>query len=402
MKISKDMRIYDIVKSYPETLDVFVANGFKQFKDPKKLETIGKHLKLETALKMKGLNVEAFMNLLRESVGEQLGEADVTLKKQEKGDFEVAGLLPCPVRIPLLEMFNSFKTQFEERHKRKIGYRLEAASLGSKWIEDLMKDVETEDDLPDIFISAGFETFFSRELFGKFKEKGVFGETMGREMKENWKDLERKDLSGHYSVISVIPAVFMVNLQALGNTPVPKTWEDLLNPEFEGKVAIPVGDFDLFNAILLNIYKEFGESGVSKFARALFKPMHPSEMVGKRVEKPAVSIIPFFFTRVNRDVVNTRYIWPEDGSIISPVFMLVKRKNFEFTKEIADFFTSKEVGRVFAINGLFPSLNPEVKNILPEGAKFKWLGWDYIYNNDLSELIEKVESIFKDSVEVRI
>ena len=130
--------------------------------------------------------------------------------------------------------------------------------------------------------------------------------------------------------------------------------------------------------------------------------MHPSEMVNKKIEKPAVSIIPFFFTKVNRDIVNTRYIWPEDGSIISPVFMLVKRENIEVTGEIAKFFYSREVGRVFAVNGLFPSLNPEVNNVLPDNAGFKWLGWDYIYSNDVSELVKKVESIFKESVEVKI
>jgi len=402
MRISREMKIYDIVKNFPETLNVFTANGFKQFEDPKKLETIGKHLKLETALRMKGINVEAFINLLEEAVGKSFEEADVTLKKQEKGDIEIAGLLPCPVRIPLLEMFSKFKSEFEEKHGKKIGYRLEAASLGAAWIEELMKNVKSEENLPDIFISAGFETFFSKKLFGKYKDKGVFVDITGEKINKDFEKLDIKDPKGHYSIISVIPSVFMINLRSLGDTPPPKTWEDLLKPEFEGRVAIPVGDFDMFNAILLNIYREFGEDGVSRFARALFRPMHPSEMVNKKIEKPAVSIIPFFFTKVNRDIVNTRYIWPEDGSIISPVFMLVKRENIEVTGEIAKFLYSREVGRVFAVNGLFPSLNPEVNNVLPDNAGFKWLGWDYIYSNDVSELVKKVESIFKESVEVKI
>ncbi len=396
--IRKEMKIYEIVEKYPETLNVFISNGFRQFKDRKTLETVGKHLKLETALRMKGMDVENFIKLLEEAVKNPLEEADVTLKENREGEVEVVGLLPCPVRIPLLEMFNRFLNE----KGMKVSYRLEAASLGAKWIEELMKDVRSAEDLPDIFISAGFETFFSRRLFGKFKEDNVFVDITGERINADFEGLGIKDPMGHYSIISVIPSVFMVNIQALGDLQVPKSWEDLLKPEFEGRVALPVGDFDMFNAILLNIYKDFGEEGVIRFAKALYKPMHPSEMVNRNVKKPAVSIIPFFFTKVNRDVLNTRYVWPEDGSIISPVFMLVKRETLEQTREIAEFFFSREVGTVFAVNGLFPSLNPDVKNILPDGAKFKWLGWDYIYGNDISELVGKVESIFKEATEVKV
>jgi len=396
--IRKEMKIYEIVEKYPGTLNVFISNGFRQFKDRKTLETVGKHLKLETALRMKGMDVENFIKLLEEAVRNPLEEADVTLKENREGEVEVVGLLPCPVRIPLLEMFNRFLNE----KGMKVSYRLEAASLGAKWIEELMKDVRSAEDLPDIFISAGFETFFSRRLFGKFKEDNVFVDITGERINADFEGLGIKDPMGHYSIISVIPSVFMVNIQALGDLQVPKSWEDLLKPEFEGRVALPVGDFDMFNAILLNIYKDFGEEGVIRFAKALYKPMHPSEMVNRNVKKPAVSIIPFFFTKVNRDVLNTRYVWPEDGSIISPVFMLVKRETLEQTREIAEFFFSREVGTVFAVNGLFPSLNPDVKNILPDGAKFKWLGWDYIYGNDISELVGKVESIFKEATEVKV
>jgi len=46
---------------------------------------------------------------------------------------------------------------------------------------------------------------------------------------------------------------------------------------------------------------------------------------------------------------------------------------------------------------LFPSLNNEVDNNLPENAPFKWLGWDYIYNNDIDALIKEVNTVFEES-----
>ena len=45
--------------------------------------------------------------------------------------------------------------------------------------------------------------------------------------------------------------------------------------------------------------------------------------------------------------------------------------------------------------GLFPSVNPNIDNKL-DGKKFIWLGWDYIYSNDIGELIDSCEKLFEE------
>jgi len=51
-------------------------------------------------------------------------------KNKEFSDLKVVGLLPCPVRVPLQEQFASFLESFEAKHKVKINYKFEAASIG--------------------------------------------------------------------------------------------------------------------------------------------------------------------------------------------------------------------------------------------------------------------------------
>jgi hypothetical protein len=41
-----------------------------------------------------------------------------------------------------------------------------------------------------------------------------------------------------------------------------------------------------------------------------------------------------------------------------------------------------------------PVLHPGVDNALPEGATFKWLGWDYIQSHDTAELREYSHALF--------
>ncbi len=91
-------------------------------------------------------------------------------------------------------------------------------------------------------------------------------------------------------------------------------------------------------------------------------------------------------------------VWPKDGAIISPLFMLSKKDKIEELQPVIDFFASKEVGEILSHSGLFPSINPDVDNNLSKDDGFMWLGWDYIYDNDISKLIRHCESVFENAV----
>ena len=56
----------------------------------------------------------------------------------------------------------------------EINYNLNAASMGMEVIEEEIMNAKTEDDLSDVYMSAGFNLFFDKKLMGKFRDKGVF------------------------------------------------------------------------------------------------------------------------------------------------------------------------------------------------------------------------------------
>jgi len=67
-----------------------------------------------------------------------------------------------------------------------------------------------------------------------------------------------------------------------------------------------------------------------------------------------------------------------------------------------DFLYCKEVGEVLSSNGKFPSTNPLVDNHLTDKQNFMWLGWDFIHNNDIGELIKTIERKFYQAAEKEI
>ncbi len=109
--------------------------------------------------------------------------------------------------------------------------------------------------------------------------------------------------------------------------------------------------------------------------------------------------MPYFFTKMVKNGGPMVAVWPEDGAIISPIFMLSKKTKITQLQPIIDFFASTKVGEILAHNGLFPSVHPDVDNRISPDKKFTWLGWDYIYNNDISGLIKHCEDIFNNQIE---
>lgn len=405
-------KVLDITEKYPETLDIFVSNGFEQLKNESMRKMMGKTISLEMACLTKRINLELFEQKLVESIEQNRIFVDESLaspKKFEDGEIRIDGVLPCPVRIPLLEGLNKWMEKNEDKFDFTVDYELKSANLGVDWIREKIEN-GGEESLSDIFMSAGFDLFFDKKLMGKYKAKGVFEDISGLErLNKDFdnEEIDLKDPKKQYSLICVVPAVFLVNTEELKGREMPKTWADLLKLEFENSVSLPLNDFDLFNALLLNIYKDFGEEGVRRLGKSLLRSMSPAEMVKSNIKRkgsgiPTVTVMPYLFTQMVKEDSPLKPVWPEDGAIISPVFLLAKKESKEKAKPFVDFFMSKEVGGLLSQNGKFPSVNPEVDNGLVE-KKFKWLGWDFINDHDdIGHLIKECMALFNDSKQEEI
>jgi len=390
--IIKNNTLGETLKKYPELVTTFINRGFKGLDNDLVLKQISK-LSLESLLKNKGVNVDSFIELLNSQIENET--VDVTLmNNKNEGNIKIIGLLPCPVRIPLLERFTTLS------NLEDINHNLKAASEGLDWLKEEVELAQTEDDLADVYISAGFDLFFEENLMKKFKDKKIFEDYFSDiEFNSDFENdsISLKDPNKDYSMIATVPAVFLVNTQILGDRPIPKTWKDLLNPIYENLISLPVSDFDLFNAILIHLYKEFGIDAIKQLGKSLVKSMHPAEMVKSEKRnrvKPAISIMPYFFTKMALPGSVMKAVWPEDGAIVSPIFMLTKRSKKNELLEIASMFTSIETGEILSHKGLFPSIHKDVNNNL-KGKTFKWVGWDYINNNDIGSILKLCMDAFE-------
>ena len=398
-------KIYDITEKYPELIDFLVVKGFTQLQNKMLRSTMGKTISLEKALLTKHYDVASFEKEMVELIerknldnSSDLGVVKKAVIKDNSDEITIKGVLPCPIRVQILQQVE----QWIKQKNLSVNYNLPAASMGLDWLETEIRQSCEEADLADIYLSAGFNLFFDKKLLGHYSENNVFADITGIKKLNPIFDndyIDLKDPKKQYYIIGVVPAIFSVNEQLLGDRKFPRSWEDLLSPEFENTIALPMKDLDLFNAVLLGIYKAYGAEGVAKLGRNLMRSMHPAQMVKegkqKKSEKtPLITIMPYFFTCMINEKDALKPVWPSDGAIISPIFLLCKKSAQEKIKPLIDFLTSAKMGEVLSVNGKFPSTSPEVDNHLDTEQKFLWAGWDFIHSHDIGKLLVETENIF--------
>ena len=398
--------LYDLTERYPMLVEWLAANGFENLSNETMRKTMGKTVSIDMAIRSKHLDAAIFEQRMIERIAqENASDCAEGQGKQARG-IRMEGVLPCPIRIQLLEHLESWI----EKENISIAYDLPAASMGLDWLKERIADSRDESELADLYLSAGFSLFFDHALMGRYQEAGVFSDLTGAKRLNACFDNEAIDLKDprhQYAIVGIVPAIFMVNTALLGDRSCPKSWHDLLQPEFENMIALPMQDLDLFNAVLLGLYKEYGEEGIAKLGRNLMRSMHPAQMVksGKKrpqEETPLITVMPYFFTSMIDPNGVLQPVWPKEGAIVSPIFLLAKASAKDNVQPLVDFLFSKSMGEVFSAQGKFPSTHPDVDNQLTSEQTFLWPGWDFIYTHDIGALLKETEQIFLDAAGEKI
>lgn len=300
---------------------------------------------------------------------------------------------------PLKRNFKGIVDKMLNKHKKIYNFNYIIPEVSAE--QDDYKYIWQTDDInefPDVCISGGFANFFKKDFVNKFVNRGYFQSENIYDINKDFIDTNCVDPEGIYTMYGANPFVMLIDKSELGNLPVPKRWSDLLKPCYKNKIIISGSSREKVYYLLPSyIHKEHGYEGVKRLAKNLKDVRNTAKMArnagSNNDNKAAIYVMTWLFAKSCPNTDCTEIVWPEDGAIISPLLMISKKAR---TKQI-DVFTkilmSEEFGRKSA--ELFcPVINPRVNNNLPHNSKLKWIGWDYLRNNNINVLKKDFQNIF--------
>lgn len=313
----------------------------------------------------------------------------IDYSKIEKINF--LGNVAMTLNPSLKELMMENACKIKKNIRQNVNFKVVLPSE-TNYMRKKLINADKVENLPDIITNVGFEQIFDNKFIEKFINKGVFKSKNIKLVNKEFIKAGCIDPEGIYEIFAATPYVFLIDKNKLGNKPIPRKMEDLLKECYRNQIIVNGEKGKISYVLLLYIFKEFGMEGISKIKLNVKDTWHGSKMAwvagANNEDGVAIYIIPWIFAKACPRVESTMIVWPDDGAIISPMILVSKESLDVVSKEIYHIITGKDFGNITA-NSYYLSASTFVNNNIPKNSKIKWLGWNFIRQNDI-HLLKKL------------
>jgi ABC-type Fe3+ transport system substrate-binding protein len=261
-----------------------------------------------------------------------------------------------------------------------------------------IESLTSVDQLPDILVTSDFNNLYHRNFMQKFLNTQNF-ETLHFPLHPIFSDAQFADPSRLFGMLGSDALVMVVNKSKFLDLQTPREWYELLNPSLLNRIVL-CGDRDFFcNTFFYHYIKTYGFEAVKLLAKNTLWHLHPEEMLdsinfsslsGNDVGA-SVYVMPYSYARNITNKFDYQIIWPDDGAMLIPIQMLVKKGTLEKHSKVINFLTGEALGRGLEQHG-FLATNPNTSKQYP-GSSINWIGWNFIEDSDLFKIKAKIRKI---------
>ena len=243
-----------------------------------------------------------------------------------------------------------------------------------RYFADIFENPKNE-ELPELIVTLQPEIL---KYFEKPEIKEFYTE-FSNDLPELRSDLKDKNLESTDNFIKPLlyaPIIMLVNKDVKNP---PESWKNLLDSRFHGKVLAPDAQTPVsiaFNFLMKDISN--GENTKSFFNNMKYGGLPFDVITGVNKGYYDIGLLPLPFARYNMGKNLNTFI-PEEGPIILPQMMFIKKDASKETIEVAKDLFGKNIQRFFSqLGALIPTIEKiplpiEVKSI----DSFYWRGWEW-------------------------
>ncbi|MEQ8201757.1 MAG: ABC transporter substrate-binding protein [Syntrophomonadaceae bacterium] len=284
--------------------------------------------------------------------------------------------LPLNISRALDDMLKEFGREMEIKHGLpvEIVSELHCQAVDAGPIEIQPGQAIDAAGRPDLII--GHVDYFTR-LPGRLWEQDLRALPGRFPLRPELAQAGFADPEGYFHPFVVMPLAIFYNPDLLPADGLPGSWEDLLEPCWQGKICMPDRHHLAPKMIRAHIQAHYPDQYHSFQANLvhLGAPINVIQAVDQG--QYPLGVTNMAFARIARGK-NIRLLWPRDGMLCIPLVMAWGRDADDRLLEFGDFMLSRPVQEYIALQTFVP-VSPAVaipQFLAEHDFSLRWQGWD--------------------------
>ncbi|MDV3426635.1 MAG: ABC transporter substrate-binding protein [Bacillota bacterium] len=257
-----------------------------------------------------------------------------------------------------------------------------------KTINKKFENAESPNELPDMLIRSDY-TGLTHKMVKEGLQSNIFENVMPPADKN---DMYHKDLT----FLGAKPWVIVADHSIDKNIVSPSHWSDLLDSSLMNKIGIQGKDDKFCGTLMMYINERYGKEGLEALAKNIKNVWHFTGVIkslGKGNSKAApINVMPLANAMMIVNQEPIEIIWPEEGALATPIYMLVKKEKISALESYIKCITGEKFEKLLTRNHIY-----SVKNGLDK--KLQYLSREYINSiESMENHKEYLNKVFRDSI----
>lgn len=308
----------------------------------------------------------------------------------KKGAINFFMNMPCPLKVAAKMVIHEFVERYNVSHKVPI-YSPMLLDGDSKGIEGELKAAESEEEIPEIMIASGLHTVLSKGFKKRFIESGIYTGITSEQALSLMPDSFGK-IAGenNIGIFSIGQWSIVCDLSLETTVPYPRRWSDLADPLYRDLITVHgYNGKASIAALLLVLTEQLGKNAIADFARNIRNVWHFAEIL-KRLDstesrRTPFNLLPNAATVQMPSKKQAAILEFEDGPILAPMLMYVKKSRMEECMPFVNFLHSDAIRHALR-RGDF-----RLAEEFDWSRPFSYPSWDFLLNNDYEELVASLD-----------
>lgn len=313
-----------------------------------------------------------------------LGEEYVGVKNR----IYVYASMPCPLKVPFSQFVKPFVTDWNNHSKNLPLYCPTDTDCSTENLKDKLCHADSEDDLPDIYITTAYDVVFSKIFKENYIDTGIYGafpmHYYSSDYPSNVVEASKKLNVGFLGFSSW---GMIRDLSVKSDIKSPESWNDIILPYYLDMFSLH-GCHDHAGSLsmLMSLVKNNGKQGIPLFAKNVRKVKHFSKLINE-LNKNISGRTPFYilpYVAINHIPSSKKIeILSLQGSNVTPMMCMVKQSKLQQCSEVIRFFTGNKF-----------------KELLTKGACFQPDKIDGIAGYNFEDVKELSENYYEQTSEL--